>query len=167
MRIVRGLDAVSGWTARICALLVLPLMLVLVYEVVARTFFLRPTLWAADTSYMLYGSFFMLGAAHTLRRQGHIRTDFFYRLWRPRVQGIVDALLYLCFFFPAVGFFLWAGWDFAYTSWVQREHSVTSAWRPPLYPFKMVLPVTALALLLQGLSEFAKSVHAAVRGRWP
>jgi len=167
MRILRLLDAVSVWTARLFALLVVPMTLVLVYEVVARKFFLRPTLWAGDTSYMLYGTFFMLGAAYTLHRKGHIRTDFLYRLWSPRGQGLVDALLYLLFFFPAIGLFLWAGWGFAYTSWAQGEHSVTSAWRPPIYPFKMVIPVTAVLLLLQGVSELGKSLYAVVRGEWP
>jgi TRAP-type mannitol/chloroaromatic compound transport system permease small subunit len=167
MRILRALDTVSLWTARLTALLVIPMILVLVYEVVARKFFLRPTVWAADTSYMLYGTFFMLGAAYTLHRQGHIRTDFFYRLWSPRAQGVVDALLYLAFFFPAIGLFLWAGWDFAATSWAQDEHSITSAWRPPLYPFKTIIPITAVLLLLQGASELGKSLYAAVRGEWP
>lgn len=164
---VRVLDAISVWTGRIFAWLVVPLMAVLVYEVVSRKFFLRPTAWASDTSYMLYGALFMLGAAYTLYRKGHIRTDFVYRLWSPRIQGTVDALLYLLFFFPGIALFLWAGWDFAHASWVQGERTVTSAWRPPIYPLKMVIPVTAALLLVQGLAEFGRSVYAAVKGSWP
>lgn len=163
---MKVLDAISIWSGRIVGWLVLPLMGVLVYEVVARKFFLRPTTWAADTSYMLDGALFMLGAAYALCRQRHIRTDFFYRLWSPRVQGTVDALLYLLFFFPGVALFLWAGWDFAHASWVQRERSVTSAWGAPIYLLKMVIPVAAALLLLQGVSEFLKSAHAARRGKW-
>jgi len=166
LRLLQLLDAISVWTARVVALLVIPLTLALVYEVIARRFFLRPTIWVADTTYILYGTFFMLGAAYTLHRKGHVRTDFFYRRWSPRLQGLVDAGLYLFFFFPAIGLFLWAGWGFAHASWVQGEHSVTSAWRPPIYPFKMVIPVAAVLLLLQGVSELAKSLYAVVRDEW-
>lgn len=164
---VKVLDSVSIWTGRVVAWLVFPLMAALVYEVVSRKFFLRPTAWASDTSYMLDGALFMLGAAYTLARGRHIRTDFFYRDWPPRVQGTVDALLYLVLFFPGIGLFLWAGWGFASASWIQGERAVTSAWRAPIYLLKMVIPVTAGLLFLQGVSEFVKSVHAAWRGRWP
>jgi TRAP-type mannitol/chloroaromatic compound transport system permease small subunit len=64
-------------------------------------------------------------------------------------------------------FFLLAGWDAAHLSWSIGETSEVSVWRPVLYPFKAVMPVTAALLLLQGLSEFLKCVHAARRGRWP
>lgn len=166
-RIVKVLDSFSLWTGRVVGWLVVPLMGVLVYEVVSRKFFFRPTAWAADTSYMLDGALFMLGAAYALSRDAHIRTDFFYRDWSPRVQGTVDASLYLLLFFPGIGFFLSAGWDFAYASWTQGERAVTSAWRAPIYLLKMVIPVTGGLLLLQGISEFLKSLHAAWRGRWP
>jgi TRAP-type mannitol/chloroaromatic compound transport system permease small subunit len=124
-------------------------------------------MWASDLSYMLYGALFMLGAAYALQRGAHIRTDFLYRLWPVRVQGAVDALLYLVFFFPGIALFLWMGGEFARISWLQDERAITSSWRAPVYLLKMVIPVSAALLLLQGVSEFLKSLHAAVRGEWP
>ena len=67
----------------------------LTYEVVARYLFNAPTVWAYDMTFMLYGTFFMLGSAYTLMRKGHIRTDTFYANWSPRVQGAVDAVCYV------------------------------------------------------------------------
>lgn len=166
-RVVRALDALGAWTARVAAWLVLPLVGVLVWEVGSRKLLERPTVWASDVSYMLYGALFMLGAAWTLGRGGHIRTDFLSRRWSPRVQGAVDAALYLLFFFPGLGLFLWAGWEFAWTSWVQGERAITSPWRAPIYLLKMVIPVTAVLLLVQGVSELLKSLQAVVRGRRP
>ncbi|MBI3030789.1 MAG: TRAP transporter small permease subunit [Candidatus Rokubacteria bacterium] len=163
---IKILDAVSLWAGRLFGWLVIPLIGVLVYEVVMRKFFIRPTAWASDISYMLYGSLFMMGAPYTLLRKGHIRTDFLYRLWSPRVQGSVDALLYFFFFFPGMGLFLWASWDFAYIAWIRDERAITSAWLPPIYPFKFVMPVATALLLIQGVSEFLKSLHAVLRGTW-
>lgn len=165
-RAIRALDAVSVWTGRLVGWLVLPLMGVLVYEVILRKFFIRPTAWASDISYMLYGALFMLGTPYTLYRKGHIRTDFFYRNWSPRAQGAVDALLYLLFFFPGIGLFLWAGWDFAHLAWIRGERAITSAWLPPIYPFKFVMPVATALLLVQGTSELLRSLYAAWRGKW-
>jgi TRAP-type mannitol/chloroaromatic compound transport system permease small subunit len=167
MRVARAIDAFSTWSGKVFAWLVIPLMLGLTYEVVARYVFDAPTIWAYDTSYMLYGTHFMLGAGYTLLRRGHIRTDFFYEAWPVRRQALIDAVCYLFFFFPGLFFFLLASWDAAYHSVLIRETSEASAWRPVIYPFKLVMPVTAVLLLIQGVSEFVKSVTAVRTGRWP
>lgn len=166
LTVIRLLDGISEWSGRAVAWLIVPMVLSLVWEVFARYVFSSPTVWAYDATYMLYGTFFMLGAAFTLKRKGHIRTDFFYANWSARRQGAVDAVLYLFFYFPALSIFLWVAWDYAATSWARGERIVTSPWMPPVYPFKTVLPVTAALLLLQGVSEFLKSAYAAARGRW-
>lgn len=136
----------------------------LTYEVIARYLFDAPTIWAYDITYMLYGSHFMLGAAYTLYTNGHIRTDIFYQKWSLRRQGTVDALLYLFLFFPGMFLFLDSSWQEAWLSLKVLETSDASPWRPPVYPFKMVLPLSALLLLLQGFSEFLKSAYASLRG---
>jgi TRAP-type mannitol/chloroaromatic compound transport system permease small subunit len=167
LKTVRFIDYWIGeWSGRIFAWLVIPMVGGLAYEVFARYLFNAPTIWAYEVTYMLYGSHFMLGAAHTLYKGKHIRTDILYQMYSVRWQGIVDAALYLLFFFPGMAFFLWAGYNEAAHSWALGERSDASAWRPILYPFMTVMPVTAGLLLLQGVSEFLKSVDCAVRGRW-
>ena len=61
-----------------------------------------PTDWAFDVSYILYGTLFMMAGAYTLSRNGHVRADFLYRLWPPRVQATIDLVLYILFFFPGM-----------------------------------------------------------------
>ncbi len=167
LRVARSIDQISIWSGKITAWLILPLVIGLTYEVISRYLFKTPTIWAYDLAYMLYGTLFMLGAAFTLFKKGHIRTDIFYDKWSPQKQGWVDAVLYLLFFFPGMILFLWAGLDEALHSWSLLEKSEVGAWRPPIYPFKTVIPLTALLLLIQGISEFLKSVYAAVKGEWP
>jgi TRAP-type mannitol/chloroaromatic compound transport system permease small subunit len=162
---VRTMDGFALWCGRLFCWLAPPLVLALTYEVIARYAFHRPTIWAYDVSYMLYGSHFMLGAAYTLYRGGHIRTDIFYQNWSPRIRATVDAVLYLFFFFPGMAFFFWMGLDEALHAWDIREVSDASPWRPPIYPFKTVIPVAALLLIIQGASEFLKSAYMAIHGR--
>jgi TRAP-type mannitol/chloroaromatic compound transport system permease small subunit len=162
---VQTLDGLVVWSGRIFCLLALPLVGALTYEVIARYGFNRPTIWAYDVTYMLYGTHFMLGAAYTLYRGGHIRTDIFYQNWSLRTRGIIDALLYLFLFFPGMGLFFWMGLQEALHSWEIREVSDASPWRPQIYPFKAVIPLAAALLILQGVSEFLKSAYAARAGR--
>jgi TRAP-type mannitol/chloroaromatic compound transport system permease small subunit len=165
-RALRVIDGISIWSGKAFAWLVIPLMGALVYEVISRYFFSSPTLWAFDITYMLYGAHFMLVAAYGLAKHDHIRTDFVYRLVPVRWQATLDAWLYLIFYIPALVVFLWVTTDFAIESWIQGERSNLSPWLPPVYPLKTVLPVSAALLLLQGVSEFLKSVYAAKAGRW-
>lgn len=160
LSVIRVIDRISDWSGRIVCWMIIPLVGSLAYEVFARYLFGAPTEWAYDISYMLYGSFFMLGAGYALFRGGHIRTDMLYQNWSPRTQGTVDAVCYLFLFFPAMLFLLWMGGQEAWHAWEIGERSDASPWRPILYPFKAVIPVTAVMLLMQGVSEFLKSMYA-------
>ena len=164
-RVARAIDRFTLRTGSLIAWLVVPLVVVMVYEVFARYLFHAPTIWAYDVSYMLYGTHFMLGAAYTLYRGGHIRTDIFYQNWSLRRRGIVDASLYLLFFFPGIALFFWMGLQEALQSWDIREVSDASPWRPIIYPFKAMIPLALLLLLVQGVAEFLKSAYAALTGR--
>jgi TRAP-type mannitol/chloroaromatic compound transport system permease small subunit len=163
--LVDTIDTVSDWSGRIFCWLVVPLTAALTYEVLARYLFGAPTIWAYDSSYMLYGSHFMLGAGYTLLKGGHIRTDIFYQSWSPRTQKLVDAALYLLFFFPGMAFFFWMSGQEAVHSVMIGERSDASPWRPYVYPLKLAMPVAALLLIVQGVSEFIKSAYMALRGR--
>lgn len=163
---IARLDSISIWSGKLFAWLIVPMIGALVYEVFARYGFDAPTMWAYDTTFMLYGSHFMLGAAFTLAKGAHIRTDFLYRMWSDRVQATVDLAIYLFFFFPGFGFFLWASAEFAAKSWEQSELIITSPWLPIVYPFKTVIPLTAALLMIQGVSESLKCVEAIRQGRW-
>ena len=97
--IVRAIDGLSLWSGRLFCWLVVPLVVGLTYEVFARYVFHAPTIWAYDVAYMLYGSHFMLGAAYTLYRGGHIRTDIFYQNWSVRTRGwSTRSSICSCFF---------------------------------------------------------------------
>ncbi|SOE17012.1 TRAP-type mannitol/chloroaromatic compound transport system permease small subunit [Hoeflea halophila] len=164
---IHTIDTISEWVGRVVALLVVPIILAMVYEVIARKFFIAPTLWAFDISRMLYGMSFMLGAAYALMHGLHIRADFLYRNFEVRTQGRVDLVLYIVLFMPAMIFLLIAGYEFALKSVLQGERAGDSTWAPVVWPVKVALAVGVALLLVQGVSEILKSWYAATRGRWP
>jgi TRAP-type mannitol/chloroaromatic compound transport system permease small subunit len=138
------------------AWLIVPMVLSLVWEVTARYLFNAPTTWAYDMTFMLFGTFFMVGSAWTLQRGGHIRTDNLYSNWTRRTRARVDLACYLIFFFPALAIFAWLGWEYFWKSFQQNERIVTSPWLPIVWPFKFMIPAAAVLLLLQGISECLK-----------
>lgn len=166
-RTITWIDWGSLWVGRTVCWITMPLIGAMVYEIVARKFFLAPTMWAYDISRMLYGALFMLGAGYALSKGVHIRADFLYRNWSVKTQGIVDATLYILFYFPGLIVFLFMATDFAYLAWLRGERGMATAWMPHMGPIKTVLPVGIVLLLIQGVSELLKSLYAATRGRWP
>lgn len=162
-----AIDTFSLWIGRAVAWLTVPLMLAIVYEVLSRYLFTAPTMWAYDISRMLYGAMFMLGAAYALSKGVHIRADFIYRRWPVKVQGWVDTVLYLVFYFPAIGIFFWVSTEWAWVSVSRAERGTDTAWMPLLGPLKSCVPIGLALLLVQGISELLKSIHAARKGVWP
>ena len=163
---IRTIDGFSEWSGKIVAWMILPLVFSLTYEGIARYLFNAPTLWAYDLSYMLYGALFMLGAHYTLLKGAHIRTDMLWDKFSPRTKGRIDSVAYIFFFFPAMILLFYASVDEAWHAWKIGELSEQTAWRPILWPFKAVVPLTALLLLIQGVSELLKSLYAARTGRF-
>ena len=151
-RVLAVIDAVStaaGWFA---GWLIVPMTLAVAYEVTARYVFNAPTKWAYDVTYVFYGAQFMLAAAYTLLKGGHIRTDVFFERWSAKTRATIDAVSYALFFLPGMLFILYAGAVEAWFAWEIGERSAVG----PVYPFKTVIPLTAALLVLQGLSELIK-----------
>jgi len=141
--ISKTIDSVSRWFGKWVAWLVLPNVLALVYEVIARYLFERPTIWSYEVTYFLYGTHFLIGAAFILLIKGHIRIDVVYMRLSPRGRAIIDILGYLILFFPVMIALIYAGAEYTIQSFQVGEKSGLSPWRPYLYPYKAVLNETA------------------------
>ena len=161
------IDKFNLLIGKIVSWIIVPLFLAMVYEVVARKFFLAPTMWAYDMSRFMYGGMFMLGAAYALSRGVHIRADFLYRNFKIKNQGLVDFWLYLIFYFPGLIFFLYMTTGFVLESIQRQEKGMDTAWMPLLWPIKACLWFGIVFLLIQGVSELLKSYYAMKKGKWP
>ena len=158
-KIVATIDITNNWVGRFTCLLLVPIIFAMAYEVVARKLFVAPTIWAYDTSRMIAGALFMLGAGYVLMRGVHIRADFLYRNWTKKSQATVDASLYLLFYFPAILFFFWVSLDYTISAWVKWERTMDTTLMAPLAPARTAMPVGAFFLLLQGVAEILRSFH--------
>tara|TARA_B110000196_G_scaffold134658_1_gene116722 strand:- start:176 stop:781 length:606 start_codon:yes stop_codon:yes gene_type:complete len=162
-----NIDKSSKWIGNVVCWITIPLMLAMVYEVLARKLFLAPTMWAYDMSRFFYGALFMLGAGYALSKGVHIRADFLYRNFKVKTQGLIDFWLYLLFYFPGLIAFFYMTSIFVIESIQRGEKGMDTAWMPYMWPIKSCLWFGILFLLIQGISELFKSYYAAKKGKWP
>ena len=163
MRVLKYIDKISEWTGIFCVWIVIPLMVVVIYEVVMRHFFNAPTGWGYDTCWMLYSAQFMIGGAYTLLHKGHIRIDIVYNILSPRGKLIFDTVLYAVVVLFVMALFTWAGVKFAAYAWTTGEKLSTTNWFFPSGPSKTIIPVAFFLLGLQSLAEFVRNISILMR----
>jgi TRAP-type mannitol/chloroaromatic compound transport system permease small subunit len=165
-RFVYGVDQLSRTVGQAFAWCIVILTMGTCYEVFVRYLLNNPTSWAFDMSYTLYGAMFFMAGAYTLSRGGHVRADMFSRLWRPRTQAVVELVLYILFFFPGILALVVSGWAYGTESMRIREVSVNSPAGVPIWPIKMLIPLGAGLLALQGVAEVLRCLQCLRDGRW-
>jgi TRAP-type mannitol/chloroaromatic compound transport system permease small subunit len=165
--LLHAIDGVSTWVGKTFAWLMIVLMCVVCVEVFKRYVINSPTAWIFDAENMLYGTCFMMCGAYTLAQNAHVRGDFLYNSMRPRTQAGLDLLLYVVFFIPGIAALIYSGWIFAAESWAINEHSTVTADGPPVWQFKLMIPLAGLAVMLQGVAEIMRCVVCLRTGEWP
>lgn len=164
---IHFIDKISAWFGKAFAWVILVMTFGVSYEVVARYFMNAPTVWAFDVTYIMYGTLFMMAGAYTLSRDGHVRGDFVYRLWRPPVQATIELVLYFIFFFPGVIALIFAGWKYASRSLKYGEVSQYSSADVPVYQFKLIIVAAGLLLFIQGVAQVCRCIVCIRTGAWP
>jgi TRAP-type mannitol/chloroaromatic compound transport system permease small subunit len=162
--VIKTIDKFTEWTGYLFALLIIPLMFANVIEVVMRYVFNNPTIWALDVTTMSYGAQFMLGCAYALLKGAHVRTDMLWEKFSERKKGVIDSCAYILFFLPSMGILFFLSIDDFWYAWGINERLNSGAWAPIIWPLKGVIPLTALLLFIQGISELMKSLWAARTG---
>ena len=161
--ILHIIDLINLWAGRLTALLMVPMIFIIMWEVIARYVFNSPTDWAFETSLFIFGGLVVLGGGYTLYTNGHVNMDVFFSRLSLRRRAILDVVTSV-FFFLFIYILLRESWDIAWDSFVRREHTWTD-WAPPYYPIRMALPVGAFLLLLQGIAKFIRDLATAITGR--
>lgn len=166
LRFIAFADDLSAWFGKVFAWGVIIMAFGIGYEVVVRYFFRAPTPWAFDLAYMMYGTLFMMAGAYTLSRDGHVRGDFIYRLWKPRTQATVELILYFIFFFPGIIALVLAGWKYTARSWGYLEVSSNSPAGIPIFQFKAVIVAAGILLFIQGIAQVFRCIVCLRTGEW-
>jgi len=164
-RVLALVDLISDRGGKLISFLVVFMIAAMTYEVIARYAFNAPTIWARETVQFLLGGYALLGGAYVLRHNGHVSMDIVYNRLSTRKRALLDVVT-SAFFFLFCGILLWYGAEYAWHAFTLSE-TTGSTWSPPEFPIKLMIPVGAFLLLLQGLAAFIRNLLTAITGVRP
>jgi len=152
------IDGLSNRLGRIFSWLTLTMVIAMAAIVVLRYVFQIGSIALQESVIYINALIFTFGVAYTLKVQGHVRVDIFYSRLNDKKRAWVDLFGSLLFLVPSTCFIIWISWDYVAVSWRIQEGSAESSGLPFVYLLKAVILVMPGLLLLQGISEIAKSI---------
>ena len=156
------IDKISEHTGNYLCWLVVIITAIYCWEVLMRSAFNAPTIWAHESSIYFFGLYFMLGGAYALRMCQMVNVDIWVNKLKPRKRALLDgivSIVTLVFLLVLV----YKGAELSYASVLKNETSQTP-WAPPIYPIKITALVGALLVLLQAISQTVRNFMFATRG---
>ena len=134
---------------------------VLLWSSISKTFFLR-SLWTLEIAQFAMVAYYILGGPFSLQIGANVRMDLFYGGWTDRKKAWFDAFSILLLIFY-LGVLLYGAIDSTTYALQYNERSPT-AWRPLLWPIKIIMCIGIFLMLLQAISEFFKDI-AKLKGK--
>ena len=157
------IDRLTSGIGRAVAWLVLVVVLLQFALVVARYLFGLGSAWLTETVIYGHAALFMLAAAWTLLAGGHVRVDFFYAEASARTKARVDLIGALLLLLPFMAVLIWLSVPYAARSWAIFEHSQEASGLPIVFVLKSFIPLFALLMALQGISQAIRAAAALAR----
>lgn len=127
--------------------------------VVLRYVFGIGSIWLSETIIYGHATLFMLAAAWTLFVGGHVRVDVFYDGFTQRAKAKVDLFGSLLLLMPFMLVLLWFAVPYVARSWATFERSREASGLPLVFVLKTLIPVFAVLMALQGVSQAIRAVH--------
>ena len=155
--ISRVIDSVNHFFGRIAAWMVLLCCVVSAGNAVMRKIFSYSSNSWLEIQWYLFGVMIMLGAAHVLNKNEHVRIDIIYGNLSSRGQMWIDLAGAALFLLPVCAIIGWVSWPLFMNSYAINEMS-SNAGGLLRWPIKLALPLGFLLLALQGLSEIIKRI---------
>ncbi|WDE04451.1 TRAP transporter small permease subunit [Thalassomonas viridans] len=158
------IDSFTELTGRMIAWLTLVMVLMTFVIVLLRYGFNLG--WVAMQESVLYfhGIVFMLGAAYTLKADGHVRVDIFYQRFSAKNKALVNLFGGIFLLLPVVVFIFYISLDYVVISWQIMEKSSEAGGLPLVYLNKSLLLLLPVTLLLQGLAEIIRNLLFLIAG---
>jgi len=148
-------------TGKLSSWLVLLLVLLTCYDVIMRYMFHHGSVGLQELEWHLFALIFLLGSAHTLKHDGHVRVDILYRSQRltDRHRAWIDIIGTLLFLMPFCVLVLISSWPFAYNAYLYQEGSPDPGGLPYRFILKSAILLGFLLLLIQSIAELIKNIR--------
>ena len=132
------------------------IMAILLWSSLSKTFF-NPSLWTLEMAQFAMVTYYILGGPYAVQTDANVRMDLFYGSWSARRKAWFDVFtVFFLLFYLAV--LLWGGIDSTIYSFQYGGERSPSAWRPYLWPIKVIMVVGIVLMVFQAISEFFKDI---------
>lgn len=152
-QLIRIIDRTNALTGQAIAWLTLLMVIVTFLVVVLRYLFNTGWIAMQESITYMHALVFMLGAAYTYQRNGHVRVDIFYQRLSTKARAWIDLFGNLLLLIPFMTFIVYSSWHYVLASWALHEGSREAGGLPGVFLLKSVIPLTAIMLLLQAVSS--------------
>ena len=105
----------------------------------------------------LHGCVFMIGIAFTLKEGGHVRVDVLHEKLSEKAKAIIDIIGTLLFLMPFCFFIFFVSLEYVRFAWAVQESSPDPGGLPGVFLLKTLIPIMAILVGFQGISETLKS----------
>ena len=155
-RIADTIDRTNRIIGGSVALLILVLTALITFEVVMRYAFHAPTVWGGELSSLLFATYILLGGGYTLYKRDHVKMDVVYSRLSDKGKAIIDLIAV-----PLVLLYCWVlmveGMSMV-TDAVETNRTFSTDWAPLMWPWLIALPLGALLLGLQAISNVLRQL---------
>ena len=157
---VRTVEAINLRIGRAVMYGIFVMIGILLWSSISKTFFL-PSLWTLEMAQFAMVTYYILGGPYAMQMGSNVRMDLFYGSWSAQTKAWVDAftVLFLIYFLAVL---VYGAIDSTTYALSYNERSPT-AWRPYLWPIKLIMCAGIILMLLQAIAEFFKDI-ARIRG---
>jgi len=152
------LEQFIDWTGRSISWFVLAMVLVTFMVVLLRYVFDMGWIALQESISYFHSLVFLLGAAYTLKQNGHVRVDIFYNRLGKKGKAWVDLIGHILILMPVMIFIIWVSMPYIMDSWSVAESSREAGGLPGVYLLKSLILVMAGLLILQGLAMTLKAL---------
>ncbi|WP_339635638.1 TRAP transporter small permease subunit [uncultured Sneathiella sp.] len=152
---IRVVDKINYRVGRFIMYGIFAMMAVLLWSSISKTFFL-PSLWTLEIAQFFMVGYYILGGAYSIQLGSNVRMDLFYANWSDRRKAAFDTVTVFMLLFY-LGVLLYGGLESTIYSLEYGERSPT-AWRPYIWPIKIIMCLGIVMMLLQAISELFKDI---------
>ena len=156
-KLLRIFDALSEYSGRAVSWLCGVLVVLICYDVLLRYVANETAIWFQELEWHLFSLIFLIGAAYTLKHDGHVRVDVLYARLSPRGQAWVNLLGSLLLLLPFCLIMVKTSLGYVEKSFVIFESSPDPGGLPARYLIKAAIPLGFTLLFFQALAEAMRS----------
>lgn len=154
-RYIAFIDSINYMMGRLIMYGIFVMVGILLWSSISKTFFL-PSLWTLEMAQFAMVAYYILGGPYAMQMGANVRMDLLYGSWSKRRKLWADCFTIFCLIFY-LGVMLYGGYDSLSYSLQYGERSPT-AWRPYIWPIKLIICVGIFMMIMQCISELMKDI---------